>query len=40
MTRDPSLEDWNYAVVMLMQALLGAISGNFRLVYAARVSTA
>ena len=32
MTREPSLEDWNYAVVMLSQALLGSISGNFRLV--------
>lgn len=32
MTKDPSLADWNYAVVMLTQALLGAVSGNFRLV--------
>ncbi|MEJ6405105.1 hypothetical protein [Yoonia sp. 2307UL14-13] len=28
----PSLSDWNWYVLMLVQALLGVISGNFRVV--------
>ncbi|MCB2089419.1 MAG: hypothetical protein R3E18_07845 [Sphingomonadaceae bacterium] len=30
--REPSLSDWNWAVLMLQQAMLGAISANFRVV--------
>lgn len=29
---DLSLSDWNWAVLMLTQALIGAVSSNFRLV--------
>lgn len=28
----PALEDWNYQELMLIQALVGAISSNFRMV--------
>ncbi|MFK3774462.1 hypothetical protein [Pseudomonas sp. NPDC089406] len=28
----PSLEDWNFQVLMLVQALTGAVSANFRMV--------
>ncbi|MCP8463128.1 hypothetical protein NK553_04125 [Pseudomonas sp. ZM23] len=32
MSSDLSLEEWNFQVIMLVQALVGAISKNFRMV--------
>lgn len=32
MSDEPSLNEWNYQVLMLGQALVGAISPNFRMV--------
>lgn len=32
MSNQPALEEWNFQVLMLNQALVGAISANFRMV--------
>lgn len=32
MSRQPTLEEWNFQVLMLTQSLVGAISGNFRMI--------
>jgi hypothetical protein len=33
MSADLSLDEWNYQVLMLVQALVGAISANFRMAH-------
>ncbi len=32
MSSQPTLEEWNFQVLMLIQALVGAISANFRMI--------
>lgn len=32
MNKQPSLAEWNFQVLMLVQALVGAVSSNFRMV--------
>lgn len=32
MTKDPNLAEWNSAVISLVQAMIGAVSANFRMV--------
>ena len=32
MTNEPSLDEWNGAVISLVQAMIGAVSANFRMV--------
>ncbi|MBF2970027.1 hypothetical protein HKT52_10765 [Pseudomonas aeruginosa] len=32
MSSRPTLEEWNFQVLMLIQALVGAISANFRMI--------
>ncbi len=32
MSDEPELDEWNFQVLMLVQALVGAISANFRMV--------
>ena len=32
MSNQPALDEWNFQVLMLVQALVGAISANFRMV--------
>lgn len=32
MSNQPALEEWNFQALMLVQALVGAISANFRMV--------